>query len=179
MILTISCSLNVASRSRVLARIAHEHLSREGISCEIVDLCDHPLPLCDAGSAYGHPSVARLACLIEQAKGVLLAAPVYNYDLNAAAKNLLELTGKAWTGKVVGFVCAAGGESSYMSVMPFANSLMLDYRCVIVPRFVYVTGKAFNGDRLENTEIEERVRLLARDMDAFSRALDGITETAN
>ena len=33
--------------------------------------------------------------------------------------------------------------SSYMSVMAYANSLMLDFRCVIIPRFVYATGSAF------------------------------------
>jgi FMN reductase len=37
--------------------------------------------------------------------------------------------------KVVGFLCAAGGKSSYMSVMRLANSLMLDFRCLIIPHF--------------------------------------------
>ena len=31
---------------------------------------------------------------------------------NAAAKNLIELTGKAWEDKIVGFACAAGANSS-------------------------------------------------------------------
>ena len=46
------------------------------------------------------------------------------------------MAGRAFTGKPVGFVCAAGGRSSYMAVLGLANSLMLDFRCLIVPRFV-------------------------------------------
>ena len=48
--------------------------------------------------------------LVAAARCVLLAAPVYNYDVNAAAKNLVELTGRAWEGKVVGLLLSAGGR---------------------------------------------------------------------
>jgi FMN reductase len=41
--------------------------------------------------------------------------------------------------------------------MPLANSLMLDFRCVIVPRFVYATGAAFTDSRLSDPKIAERV----------------------
>ena len=78
----------------------------------------------------------RKSCL---RKAILLATPIYNYDVSAAAKNMVELTGSAWRDKTVGFICAAGGTSSYMSVMGLANSLMLDFRCIILPRFVYAT----------------------------------------
>ncbi len=80
-----------------------------------------------------------------------------SYDLNAVAKNLLELTGKGWNEKVVGFICKAGRKASFMSVMPFANSLMLDYRCHIIPRFVYVTSDAFHGSDLVDSEILSRI----------------------
>ncbi len=86
--------------------------------------------------------------------------PIYNYDVNAAAKNLIELTGRAWTNKVVAFLCAAGGQGSYMSVMPLANSLMLDFRCVIVPRFVYATGEHFDDDGRIDDSITRRTHEL-------------------
>ena len=65
---------------------------------------------------------------MQAADAFVIAAPVYTYDLNAAAKNVLELAGGAMEGKTVGFVLAAGGFGSYMSAMGFANSLMLDSR---------------------------------------------------
>lgn len=101
--------------------------------------------------------------MIRAARVIILATPVYNFDANAAAKNLLELTGKCWENKVVGFLCAAGGKSSYMSVMSLANSLMLDFRCVIIPRFVYATGEDFAEDDRLVPEIQERINQLARE----------------
>src|SRR5688572_27416637 len=132
--LVISTSLRPGSSSRLLGRFLAQELGGEHL-----DLRDHPLPLCDGDAAYGDPNVARLRAKIVAARVILLAVPIYNYDANAAAKNLVELTGKAWEDKIVGFACAAGGVSSYMSITGLANDLMLDFRCVILPRFVYAT----------------------------------------
>jgi NAD(P)H-dependent FMN reductase len=161
MILIISSSLNPDSNSRILAREAQRVLERDGHPVTTLDLRDHPLPMCDGGPAYGHPSVARVSALLHAASTILVATPIYNYDATGALKNLIELTGDAWENKVVGFLCAAAGMSSYMSIMALANSLMLDFRSLILPRFVYATGNAFSDDRITDDKILERVAELA------------------
>lgn len=171
MILLISSSLHPGSRSRILAHACAERLAACGVDSPLFDLSQSTLPQCDGATAYGDPNVRKLAKLIEQADAILLASPVYNFDVNAAAKNAVELTGRAWTGKVVGMMLAAGGEGSYMSAMGLANSLMLDFRCIIVPRFVYTTGDAFEGNRLADDKIQARVNLLVDDTLRISRAL--------
>ena len=171
MILVLSCSLNPNSRSRILARIVHQHLATRPGGAAFVDLQDYNLPLSDAGSCYGHPHVAELSPVIRQAKAIIVAAPIYNYDVNAAAKNVLELTGKAWEGKVVGFICAAGGHGSYMSVMPFANSLMLDYRCYIIPRFVYAAPSHIDESTFGDEALNRRVEELAAETQRLTDAL--------
>lgn len=162
MILIVSTSLNPDSNSRLLAKEAGRILAAEGADSHLLDLRDHPLPLCDGGAAYGHPNVARVRDLLAQADAVIIATPIYNYDGNAALKNLIELTGKAWENKTVAFLCAAGGKSSYMSIMALANSLMLDFRCLIVPRFVYATADDFAGGKITNEEQLKRVAQLAQ-----------------
>jgi FMN reductase len=174
MILIVSSSLRSESNSRILAQEARRVLEGDGHAVTLLDLRDHRLPLCDGGPSYDHPSVALIGGLLEQASAVLIATPIYNYDANAAVKNLIELTGSGWEGKAVGFLCAAGGMSSYMSIMALANSLMLDFRCVIVPRFVYVTGEAIADGRIADAEVTLRVAELAR---ATAR-LGGAIETA-
>ncbi len=169
-ILILACSLNPDSRSALLADAAAAALRDRLAEVEVVDLREVELPLCDGGSAYAAPAVGELAAKISAADAVLLAVPIYNYDVNAAAKNLIELTGRAWTNQVVGFLCAAGGKSSYMSVMPVANSLMLDFRCLILPRFVYATGDDFDGDALREP-IQQRVDQLAEDTHRLALAL--------
>jgi NAD(P)H-dependent FMN reductase len=159
--LIISASLRSSSRSRILANYLAESYEAEGIWAKHLDLRDSSLPFCDGETAYGHPEVLYLSKAISAARVVTLATPIYNFDANAALKNLVELTGGAWENKVVGFLCAAGGASSYMSVMSLANSLMLDFRCLVIPRFVYVTGGAFREEELVSKDARDRIRDLA------------------
>ena len=171
MLLVISCSLSPKSRSRILARLAYDRLRDAGHDVRFVDLTEHPVPLCDADGCYEDVNVIQLARWIEEARGVLLGTPVYNFDASAATKNLIELTGSAWSDKVVGFLCAAGGRGSYMSVMALANSLMLDFRCLIIPRFVYATKAAFAGDTVQDPAVNERVSELANTLGRLTKAL--------
>jgi len=156
-----------------MGRIAFRHLEKMKVECAWLDISELELPLCDADACYNKPGSRKVSKAIEAADGILLATPVYNYDVAAAAKNLVELTGSAWEEKIVGFLCAAGGMSSYMSVMAFANSLMLDFRSVIIPRFVYATGRAFEGDNLKDKEVGERIEELADELIRFTKALRG------
>lgn len=162
MYLVISTSLKSQSRSRVLATRIAADLEHEGQSVEFLDLRGAGLPWCDGDRCYQDAAISPVATLIRDAEGIILATPIYNFDVNAAAKNLVELTGKAWTNKVVGFVCAAGGRMSYMSVMGLANSLMLDFRSLVLPQFVFATGEDFDqAGALTDEKIIERLRVLA------------------
>lgn len=159
-ILILTTSLNPNSRSRVLAEQARAICDAAGAATCLVDLQELDLPLCGTPEAEEHPQVLDLGDRVSEADGILITAPVYNFDLNAACKNAIELTGEGWENKVVGFACTAGGASSYMAVMSFANSLMLDFRCLIVPRFVYATGSAVRDGRIVDPEIGRRLEQL-------------------
>jgi NAD(P)H-dependent FMN reductase len=156
--LIVSASLKAISRSRMMAEYVATCFREHSILPGLVDLRDSVLPLCDGESAYGHPQVDILSRKIAAARVLLVATPIYNFDASAALKNLVELTGDSWEDKIVGFICAAGGLMSYMSIMALANSLMLDFRCVIIPRFVYATGRDFADQELVSSEVKERIR---------------------
>lgn len=158
-ILVISASLNPKSRSRMMADEVFQQLPAQADK-EFLDLRDYDLPICDAGACYADPLVAKVQSKVKEADCILVAFPVYNYSCSAALKNLIELTGKAWEGKIVGFICAAGGHSSYMSVMSIANSLMLDFRCLVIPRFVYSEGSSFSESGLTSDKVKERLKEL-------------------
>ncbi len=147
-VLIVATSLSGKSRSQRLAGIACRKLVAQKVDATLLDLREHPLPFGGSAAGWGDPNVARVKGMTTAATHVLFAVPVYNYDVNAVAKNFIELMGEdAMGGKTVGFLCSAGGQGSYMSLMPFANSLMLDFRCWIVPRFLYV-AKDFEGEHL-------------------------------
>lgn len=169
--LVISSSLNPASRSRLLAERAAEYLARDGVEAELIDLQETGLPACDGNDCYSDPRVRDLGARIADSDGVLLATPIYNFSASASAKNLIELTGQAWSRKIVGFLCAAGGPGSYMSVMGLANMLMLDFRSVILPRFVFANDTAFEGDAIVDPAVEDRLRDLTATLVKFGEAL--------
>jgi FMN reductase len=175
--LVISTSGNSESNSRILGRVAFAHLQKRKANCEWIDISGLDLPLCDADKCYLDPQAQQLKKTIDGADGIIVAAPVYNFDVSAAAKNMIELTGSAWEDKIIGFLCAAGGMSSYMSVMAYANSLMLDFRTIIIPRFVYATGDSFEGENLTDKKVEQRVQQVADELIRFTTALRGHKST--
>ena len=167
-LLIISSSLSKNSQSRMMAKYASDYLVAKSASVEMIDLRDFDLPICDGDDSSNIPIVKDLKIKIRKAHGILIATPVYNFNVNAAIKNLVELTGEAWNEKVVGFICSAGSKNSYMAVMGLANSLMLDFRCVIIPRFVYSTD---NTNDLDNS-IKERLNNLSSELVLFVKGLN-------
>ena len=169
--LIISCSLSPSSRSALLAEALAEVFRSRGSDVELIDLREVALPLCDGAASYEHPNVAVIRAAIDRASAVAIATPIYNFDVGGATRNLIAMTGKVWTDKVVAFLCAAGGQGSYMAVMGLANSLMLAFRSVVVPRFVYATGAAFDGDIVSDSALRERIGGLADELHRFATAL--------
>ena len=166
-LLVISSSLSQNSRSRVMAEYIMAHLKASNPETEFIDLKDYNLPVCDGDKSYDDPIVKKLKMKIKKAQGIIIATPVYNFNVNAAIKNLVELTSEAWNEKVVGFICSAGSKSSYMAVMGLANSLMLDFRCIIIPRFVYSSN---NADQLGDS-VKERLNNLSSELIRFVKGL--------
>ncbi len=170
-IVVFSCSLNPNSKSRRLAERAMNRLGVSGADVRYIDLVQHPLPACDGDSAFDDPVAVEIKQAVKSSSAAILAFPVYNFAAGSTIKLMMELTGDAWTGKTVGLMCAAGGKGSYMAPMSVASSLMLDFRCVIVPRFVYATGGDFEGDGAPSEEIVARVDELAAELLRIGSAL--------
>ena len=171
MYLIIACSKRKKSNSRLLAEAARQEVESLGHEVELIHLREYPLPFCDGESAYADPNVAVLGEKIARAEGVLLACPIYNYDINAMLKNLIELTGQNWQEKVVGFLCAAGGSASYMAIMGVASRMMLSFRCLILPKFVYATEKSFTDNQISDENVQERIAELGRSLVRISTAI--------
>jgi FMN reductase len=138
----------------------------QGIEVELLDLSASPLPLCDGNVCFPDPGVLAATARVKSAAAVILCFPVYNHQANAAAKNFVEVTNDGWKGKVVGLVASGGTDRSYLAPLSLANSLMVDHRCVIVPRFVFITPANFAADGTLTADGETASRLadLSRDV---------------
>lgn len=172
MILIISCSHHPDSRSRLLAEASKAALISLGEQVDFFDLRSVDLPICNGHSSYEHPSVAEAQQRVKKAKGILLATPIYNYSVNAVTKNFIEHTGKAWQEKPVGLLAAAGGKGSYMALLPFAGSLMLDFHCYLLPQFVYATSDQMSDTVIADPELQKRIEKQAADISWLAAAVN-------
>ena len=139
---------------------------------EFFDLQDDPLPMCDGDKCYDLPEVLEFREKVKNADGIIMATPVYNFNVSSGAKNIVELGGSMLYDKIFGFMCAAGGRNGYMSVMSLANSLMMDFRCYIIPKFVYATKHDFEDGKITNLEIKKRIEELGAELIRVSKALN-------
>ena len=68
------------------------------------------------------------------------------------------------------FALAAGGKNAYMAPLAFMNSLMIDFRCIIVPKYVYADRSAFDEGTIA-PDIDARLAELVRTTTALGHAL--------
>ncbi|MGG7465090.1 NADPH-dependent FMN reductase [Plantibacter sp. YIM 135347] len=163
----ISCSLDPSSASRRLAERSARYLTEAGHAAPLIDLVDHPLPAFDNDAVFTSSAFTRLHEVISRSDGVVLAFPIYNWAPASSVKNLIEATGTtgdgvrtaAWFDKVVTFVCAAGLPHSYMATGQLANSLMLDFTCIVNPYTAYVSERDWTA---EGDLVESRTNRLAK-----------------
>lgn len=167
-----SCSKNPKSKSRILAKAILDQL---GPSATLVDLADYDLPLCDGGASYGHPSVVKLNAISENSDAIILLTPIYNYTINSTAKSLIEHVGRKWTNKPLAFGCSAGGQGSFMALTEVINSVMLDFRCFVLPRYLYTTESHYENNQLTHPSIEKRLHQFCQDFTLFAQAIHQLT----
>lgn len=152
----LSCSLRGHSHSRHLAHEAARQMAARGDRVTLIDLRDLALPAFDDVSCFAHPAYPGLHRAIADADGVVIAAPVYNWGLGGAVRNVIELTGAtsdtglgtAWFDKVVTFLCAGGLPHGYTAYGATAIALMLDFKCVVNPYLTYATERDWADDGL-------------------------------
>jgi FMN reductase len=117
---------------------------------------NHTIPNFDNASIYKSESEVyrTLHFKISQTDGLVFASPAYNLTCCAELKKLVEYVGStpedgslrgALFDKVVTFVNSAGLPHSYTAFTGLANSLMLDFKCIINPYNLYVHSKQWTG----------------------------------
>ena len=144
-------------------------LENASIKAKHINVGQLDLPICDGYNCYSDPKVLSLQEETKNATGFIFCSPVYNYDVNAVCKNLIELCGQSFKNKPVGIAVVAGGNKSYMAPISFINSLMLDFRSLIIPRFIYATGTDFDANNKVNSEdILNRINQLVKSYSKLS-----------
>jgi NAD(P)H-dependent FMN reductase len=167
-IAVLNAGLSPTGLTQILTRFAVDRIQYHGGSGEHLDVqSDRVLPYGEDGS----DGAAHIRDGLERAEGVIICFPVYNSNMNATLKSVIEHCGPAMTGKVVGIMATAGGRFGYMSVLSVVQSLMFDLRAWIVPRHVYAVTEDFADDEILGEDIRRRVDQLAHDTTDMARRM--------
>ena len=168
--LILSSSLSKVSRSFILCDEVLKTLSKEGISCTIVDARNIPMHPTHREFTAG---METLAGEIKKADNIIIGMGVHCYSVNDSLKLLLDTCFSEATGKFYGILCAAGGERSYLSTMHLTQICMNEWRMIQLPRIVFATGKDFKENLISSTELLERIKIFSQEFQSIgSKLLD-------
>ncbi|MDN3650354.1 NAD(P)H-dependent oxidoreductase [Reinekea marina] len=163
----VSSSQDPNSRSRILAKQCQATLETLAIDTKFVDLDELNIPNFDNNTIYESSQYKYLHAITKDAVGIVLCSPTYNWGTCSELKKYIEYVGStdeqhvgALFDKVITFVNSAGLPHSYMAHTPLANSLMLDFKCIINPYNVYVHDRHWVNGMLS----EERKPRLVKSM---------------
>lgn len=142
----LSCSLNQNSFGFELGRYIQEHHE----NFELINISECDFGLCDGfdGIAFENPKLLDLQKSLEQAAGVIIIAPIYNFDVSATCKNLMDLlskpykdilSGKSLYHKTIAFIGTCCFTNSYLSPLNFLANTMLAHEAFIFPKYTVIT----------------------------------------
>jgi len=167
-ILLISGSPVARSRSQALLDYAVEQLAAEGLGTELVSVRDFPAE--DLVLAkYDSPSFEEFRHLISEARGIIIATPVYKAAYTGSLKALLDiLPQQAFRNKTL-LPLASGGTLAHLLVLDYALKPVLGAlgaSDILQGVFAVDTQLQFgeNGDLVIDEEIRER---LDREIDSL------------
>jgi len=157
--------LGTPRRGRMSAHVARfvmgEIEKRAGVTTELIDVLDVPLPVDGAGTEIQDPV---FAARMEAADGLVLVTPEYNHGVPGLLKHLLDTCLAEYIHKPAGIVAVSagpwGGTRVVESFLPVLRELGLTatFTDLNVPN----VGKAFDGDGelLEPAYVRRAARFL-------------------
>ena len=167
--------------------IMEEVRKKEGITAELLDLRDYPMPFFDqpippamSGGKYANEIVKTWAEKIKDGDAFIIVTPEYNHGYPAVLKNALDLIFWEWNKKPVGFVSYgnAGGARSVeqlrqvvieLQMVPIKNAIHIasDLYRIIMNEKVPVNPELFKP--LRNPV--DRVEMFLNELITIARVL--------
>jgi NAD(P)H-dependent FMN reductase len=128
--LFIPIILGTARRGRQSENVAHfifeQTKKRVGIETELIDVCELPMKLDDAGEQMKDP---KFAATVERCDGLIIVTPEYNHGYPGLLKHALDMNLKEYIHKAVG-ICGVsagsfGGARVIEALLPVMRELGL------------------------------------------------------
>lgn len=170
-ILGVNGSVRKTSRTRRVLKHVIEEARNFGAEIESLDLGETPLTLFHPDGNEATPALERANELVLWADAYVLGSPDYHGSMSGVMKNFLDHYWHEFTGKLFGYVIA-----SHEKGLTVQDQMRTAIRQCYGWSLPY--GLGFNGDEdlnpdgsIKNPRLEQRVRMLARDMVVYGGLL--------
>lgn len=171
-VLSVAGSPSSTSRTARLLRHLDAWLVDQGH--EVIPLDVRTLPA-EAlfGADPGHPAIARVAALFQQADGVMIGTPIYKAAYSGMLKSLLDLLPQYGLADKVVLPLATGGSKAHVLAIDYALRPVLSAMGAahIVPGWFTLDSEILIGEDDTLTLAPPAAEALKQVVDQFSAAL--------
>ncbi len=161
------------SYTRKALAIALEAARQAGASVDLIDLAEYQLPFCSSPQdTEDNPQVQDLKRRVSAAQGILLGSPEYHNSYSGVLKNALDLMGsEEFKGKLFGLLGVAGGSAGAINTLGHLGVVVRGVGGWSLPVQISIpnVSSAFQGDKLVDPDLEERIRFFGRELVRFTR----------
>lgn len=145
----------------------------DGDTVDLIDLGELVLPLRNGpDDRPDHPATVDLKARVKRADAILLASPEYHNSFSGVLKNALDLlSSEELRGKLFGLLGVGGGEAGAINTLGHLRYVVRGVGGWSLPAQVSIANawKAFDGDRLKDPDIDERLRFFVKELCRFAR----------
>lgn len=167
MILLISFSLNPKSKSYKSLKAAYDYLKSRGVEAKIIDLREYDLPFYDGTEEIlANSHIKEIFDIFNSVEKIIIAAPIYNFDVNANLKNFIDLLSVTRyknllnNKQVIGMIGAMGSEKGFTSLLLSLSYFQFSLGFYLIPKIVMSEPKDFNEKNEVSTVLENRIQEL-------------------
>jgi NAD(P)H-dependent FMN reductase len=116
---------------------------------------------------------------VRAADGILLGSPEYHNSFSGVLKNALDLMGsEELKGKLFGLLGVAGGSAGAINTLGHLRVVVRGVGGWSLPVQISIANvrNAFDGDKLVDPELEQRIRFFGRELVRFTRLYSLVPE---
>ena len=140
-------SVRQGRKSIFVANLMVDKLMAAGISTQLVDFKQLPLPFFDSPELpnklypnYPHPNVQTWSGIADAADAFVIVAPEYNHGYSGVLKNALDWLYKEYEHKVVGLVGVSSGQVGGARAIEQLRPIMENFSMYAIRETVMVTN---------------------------------------
>jgi NAD(P)H-dependent FMN reductase len=172
-VLGVSGSMRQQSRSAIALRLFLDTVERHGAEARMLDFRSVELPIYRPDREVPSEEQKNILVEVEWADAFVLSTPDYHGSMSGAMKNFLDYHWEELAGKLFAYICSSHEKG--LTVMDQMRTVVRQCYGWSMPYGVGFDGRTdFGGGlTLRNKQVEDRLKMMARDLVVYGALLRG------